>query len=162
MIAFARRTDWGTPPWLFQRLDREFRFTVDAAASPENAKCRRFWTLEEDGLAQDWTDEVVFCNPPYGAGVGRWVRKAAMGRGVAVLIVPTRTESRWWCEWALHASELRFVRGRVHFVYPGERRASDSRPVFSTTVLVFGTGGPCRVSTFPTPRLAAQGESLFP
>lgn len=67
--------DWETPPAFFDILDREFGFTVDACAAPHNAKCDRYWTREQDGLAQDWSGERVFCNPPYGRETGRSSRR---------------------------------------------------------------------------------------
>lgn len=153
----TRRTDWETPPWLFDMLHAEFAFTVDAASFHHNAKLDRHWTIREDGLSQDWARERVFCNPPYGKGIGAWLEKAA-GGGLSVLIVPTRTECHWWCDWATRASEIRFVRGRVHFTIDDARGGNHrgSRPVFATSVLVFGRGAPCRVSSFPTPRVAKR------
>lgn len=114
-----RRSDWATPPWLFALFDREFRFTVDACAHAGNFKMPRYWSIEQDGLAQDWSKERVWCNPPYGATIGAWVRKAAESGGLAVLLVPCRTETGWWHEWALRANEMRFARGRVHFTLDG-------------------------------------------
>ena len=82
MIPFGRhngerqrtKSEWTTPAALFDSLDRLFGFTLDACATPENAKCSRFYTREQDGLSQPW-DGIVWCNPPY-RGLGKWVRKA--------------------------------------------------------------------------------------
>lgn len=71
----SRETAWETPQELFDQLDREFEFELDVCALPENAKCGRFYTPEDDGLSQPWPG-VVWCNPPYGREVGRWVEKA--------------------------------------------------------------------------------------
>jgi hypothetical protein len=69
--------EWETPPELFAELDKEFHFTLDVAATAENALCERYYTKETDGLSQSWqTDGVVWCNPPYGRSVAKWVRKA--------------------------------------------------------------------------------------
>lgn len=57
---------WETPQKLFDELDAEFHFTLDAAASDENHKCARYFTQNDDGLRQNWEGETVFCNPPYG------------------------------------------------------------------------------------------------
>ena len=73
---FSSKTDlWATPKDFFDRLDAEFGFTLDACALPENAKCKAYYTPEQDGLAQPW-EGVVWCNPPYGRQIGQWVRKA--------------------------------------------------------------------------------------
>jgi phage N-6-adenine-methyltransferase len=137
------RNDWETPSWLFADLNQEFRFTTDAAASTENRLCSRFWTEADDGLAQSWAGENVFCNPPYGRQTGRWFEKAFWevrnhACPLAVLLVPANTETAWWHDFvASGAQEIRFVRGRVHFLLGG-RRVPNSRPVFSSAVLVFG------------------------
>lgn len=68
---------WGTPQELFRALDGEFHFGLDAAATADNAKCSRFFSPEEDGLTQSWdVGAGVFCNPPYGREIWRWVQKA--------------------------------------------------------------------------------------
>lgn len=73
---FSSRSDlWETPQDFFDELDREFHFTLDVCAIPENAKCEKFYSPEEDGLSQPWEGNV-WCNPPYGRGIGDWVAKA--------------------------------------------------------------------------------------
>lgn len=72
--------EWSTPPDLFAELDAEFHFDLDAASTDENALCERHYTKEDDGLAQPW-DGNVWCNPPYGREIGKWVRKAAESDG---------------------------------------------------------------------------------
>lgn len=149
-----RRDDWGTPAWLFEALDAELRFTVDACAHALNHKLPRYWDRLDDGLAQDWASERVWCNPPYGAGIGRWIRKAHESGGLAAVLVPVRSESTWWHRHVLEASELRFIEGRVHFDMPGRTR-SESRPVFASAVAIFGTGDGLVVSSMATPRVTA-------
>ena len=68
--------DWSTPQWLFDQLNAEFNFTIDVCASECNAKVQRFFTKEQDGLKQDWSGETVWCNPPYGRQIKRWIYKA--------------------------------------------------------------------------------------
>ena len=68
--------EWTTPKDLFDELNEEFHFTLDAASSHENALCEKHYTKEEDGLVQPWEGNV-FCNPPYGNEIGKWMRKAA-------------------------------------------------------------------------------------
>lgn len=113
--------EWATPQQFFDALDAEFGpFTVDVAANAWNAKCAAFFTEEQDGLQQIWTGRV-WCNPPYGPGIDKWVAKGweAVRDGhaqVAVLFVPARTDTRWWHDVVMaHASEVRFIRGRVKF-----------------------------------------------
>lgn len=108
--------DWATPQDVFDKLHAEFQFTVDAASSDENAKLPRHWTKQTDGLLQSWAGESVFCNPPYGRGIGEWCRKAAECKAdVAVLLIPARTDTKWWHEWVMPQAEIRFIRGRLKF-----------------------------------------------
>jgi phage N-6-adenine-methyltransferase len=92
--------DRRTPRSLFDHLHERFRFTVDAAASADNALLPRFWTKGADALRLDWTGERVWCNPPYSA-IPDWVTKAsteaAYGCPLVVMLLPAdRTEQPWW------------------------------------------------------------------
>ncbi len=117
MLGPAALTDWRTPPELFSRWQRQFAFTVDAAAEAENAMISRYWTPLDDGLAQPWICERVWCNPPYGRSlVLPWVRKAARREAdCAVLLLPVRPETAWWREFVAPHAIVRFLAGRVHF-----------------------------------------------
>lgn len=121
--------EWPTPQSFFDTLDREFNFTLDPCATIENAKCPLYFTKSIDGLAQDWGRHVVFCNPPYGRAILRWARKsceAAVQGALVVLLVPARTDTRWFHDWVYgKASEIRFVRGRLRF---GQSTASAPFP----------------------------------
>lgn len=107
---------WATPQDFFDKLNAEFGFTLDVCASPENAKCERYFTKADDGLTQLWTG-ICWMNPPYGREIGKWMRKAresnATGATV-VCLVPARTDTAWWHEYAMHG-EIRFIRGRLKF-----------------------------------------------
>jgi phage N-6-adenine-methyltransferase len=114
---FTSNTDmWETPQDFFNRINEEFHFTIDACAIPANAKCARFYSPEEDGLAQVW-DGMVWMNPPYGREIGEWVKKAcleALKGSVVVCLVPARTDTAWWHNWCM-LGEIRFIRGRLKF-----------------------------------------------
>lgn len=112
----ADKDEWETPQDLFEALDAEFGFTVDVCASETNAKCERFWTIDDDALARDWAGEVCWMNPPY-SQIEEWVAKARQtGRGgVVVCLVPSRTDVGWFWDHARHG-EVRFLRGRLAFV----------------------------------------------
>lgn len=109
--------EWETPQALFNELNEEFGFNLDACATNETAKCADYFTKEDDALSQIW-DGVVFVNPPYGRKIGRWVRKgyleAARGSTV-VMLLPSRTDTRWWHNWVMKADEIRFIKGRLRF-----------------------------------------------
>ena len=50
----SKKTEWETPQDFFDALDKEFSFTLDVCALPSNAKCRNYFTPEDDGLSRDW------------------------------------------------------------------------------------------------------------
>ena len=72
--------EWTTPRDLFDELDREFHFTLDVASTDENALCERHYTKDDDGLIRPWGGSV-WCNPPYGREITKWVRRAAETNG---------------------------------------------------------------------------------
>lgn len=119
-VHYSNATDeWATPPDLFASLNAEFGFTLDPCATPANAKCAKFFTKREDGLAQSWQGERVFMNPPYGSAIGAWVRKAfeeCRHGALVVCLIPSRTDTAYWHDYVMRASEVRFIRGRVKFV----------------------------------------------
>lgn len=79
-VLFTSKTGlWETPQEFFDKLNREFDFTLDACATPENAKCINFYSPEQDGLSMPWNGRV-WCNPPYGRQVGQWVKKSVYER----------------------------------------------------------------------------------
>ena len=111
------RQDWQTPSEVFDPLNAEFGFTIDAAASQENALLPRYWTEEDDSPNQPWGSERVWCNPPYGREQKRFIEKAAkMEADVAVLLIPARPDTAAWHNWIFPYAEVRFVRGRIKFV----------------------------------------------
>lgn len=121
-IAQSKTVEWATPQALFERLASIWRFTVDVAADAGNAKCARFYDEAADGLAQSWAGERVWCNPPYGRVIGRWVEKAASAvrddpTTVVVMLVPSRTDVAWFHDHCLHNSncDVEFLRGRLKF-----------------------------------------------
>jgi len=81
-IHFSSKSDnWATPQSFYDELNKEFNFTLDPCATKENAKCAKFYTMEDDGLSKSWDNEIVFCNPPYGRSIKHWVKKASESVG---------------------------------------------------------------------------------
>lgn len=114
-VMFSSRTDmWETPAAFFRALDAEFHFTVDVCAVPDNAKCKVFYTPEQDGLVQNWGG-CCWCNPPYGREIGKWVKKAAEAECTVVMLLPARTDTAWFHDYIYGHAEIRFVRGRLKF-----------------------------------------------
>lgn len=105
-----------TPDGLFRKLDAEFGFTLDAAASHVNAKCDRYFTVDDDGLGRDWGTERVWLNPPFGKGLREWARKAweaSRSGALVVMLVPSATDMDWWHDYILEADEIRFICGEI-------------------------------------------------
>jgi phage N-6-adenine-methyltransferase len=130
-VHYSSKTDiWETPQSFFDDLNREFHFETDVCALPENAKCDKFYTPDQDGLKQDWSG-VCWCNPPYGKGIEKWVEKAYKSNCTVVMLIPARTDTKWFHNWAYQKAEIRFIKGRVRF---GE--AKNPAP-FPSMILVY-------------------------
>lgn len=121
-LMFSSKTDeWETPIDVFEELNNEFHFTLDPCANESNHKCEKYYTKEQDGLLQDWTGETVFCNPPYGRKIGEWVKKCyehgKNGKGISVMLIPARTDTRWFHDYIYNKSNVivRFIKGRIKF-----------------------------------------------
>lgn len=118
-VHFSSVSDnWATPPDFFKKCEEEFGpFDLDVCASVDNAKCPRYFTQSDNGLAQDWTGRV-WMNPPYGRTIGEWMRKAYQsaqtGGATVVCLVPARTDTAWWHDYAMKGT-VRFIRGRLKF-----------------------------------------------
>ena len=148
MMAIARDVwassatdEWATPQDFFDRLNAEFRFTLDVCALPHSAKCADYFTPETDGLAQEWRG-VCWMNPPYGRAISRWMRKAfeaSLAGATVVCLVPARTDTAWWHDFAMRG-EIRYVRGRLKF-----GNAKNSAP-FPCAVVVFRPATVARVA----------------
>lgn len=141
---------WCTPKDFFQKLDEEFHFVLDAAATDRSAKCKLYFTPEIDALAQSWdVGGAVYCNPPYGRQIERWIRKAyeesRRCTHPIVLLIPARTDTSYFHDYIYGQAEIRFIRGRLKFtdesgqekdaapfpsmvvIYRGQRQEDDDR-----------------------------------
>ena len=119
-VMFSSKTDnWATPPDFFRELDKEFHFDLDPAADDTNHKCDKYFTVVEDGLSQEWGGHNVFCNPPYGREIGKWVEKAYQTNkesgDLVVMLLPARTDTKWFHDFIYKKAEIRFVKGRLKF-----------------------------------------------
>lgn len=119
-LMFSSKSDeWETPQDFYNELNKEFHFTLDPAATDENHKCNMYFTENEDGLKQSWQGHTVFCNPPYGRKIWQWVSKARdewkQGNATVVMLLPARTDTRWFHEWIYGQADIRFIKGRLKF-----------------------------------------------
>lgn len=136
-LSSSVRMDWATPRRLFEMLDQEFHFTLDVCATEDTAVCPEWFG--SGALDRPWVplvDGAVFCNPPYGKLIGKWIEKAyreSIGRkyGTVVLLIPARTDTSWWHDYCMKG-EIRFLRGRLNF--DDTRRA---RAPFPSAIVIF-------------------------
>jgi site-specific DNA-methyltransferase (adenine-specific) len=134
----SHSNEWVTPDALFQELNSEFGFTLDVAATIENRKTEKYYDKNQDGLLQSWdTDGAVWCNPPYGREIGKWVKKAyeESKHNVVVMLIPARTDTSYWHDYIFpYAKEIRYLRGRIKF--SGKKGAP-----FPSAVVIFNYKG---------------------
>lgn len=133
---FSSKTDqWSTPQNFFDELNKEFNFTLDPCADEFNHKCDKYFTEEQDGLKQSWQGETVFCNPPYGKAIKDWVKKCSdeskKPNTKVVMLIPARTDTRYFHEYIYNKAEIRFLKGRLKF---GD--STNSAP-FPSMVVIF-------------------------
>lgn len=143
---------WATPSDLYLALDAEFRFTLDPCPIDDAERI-----MENDGLARSWAGHRVFCNPPYGNGIGNWIGNwLAKGREAdcAVFLIPSRTDTRWWHQYVLTADEIRFVKGRLRF---GD--AKNSAP-FPSAIVIYRSAELRSEATPPNPPTRVPPDSL--
>lgn len=114
-VMFSSKTDlWETPQELFDKYNAIHHFETDVCALAENTKCNRYFTPEIDGLKQDWKG-VCWCNPPYGRHIGEWVKKAVESDAKVVMLLPARTDTKWFHEYCLPYGQIEFIKGRLKF-----------------------------------------------
>jgi phage N-6-adenine-methyltransferase len=135
-LMFSSKTDLhGTPQDFFDKLDAVFNFELDVCANKENAKCRFYFTEKDNGLLCQWTHfNSYWMNPPYGRGIGEWIKKAyesASSDRVIVCLLPARTDTKWFHEYCVKGA-VWFVKGRLKF---GD--AKNAAP-FPSMVVQFG------------------------
>ena len=115
----SKTNEWSTPQDFFDELDKEFNFTLDPCATSENAKCTKYFTVEDDGLKQDWSNDIVFMNPPYGRDIKYWIKKAyeeSLNGATVVCLIPSRTDTAYWHNYIFgKADDIRFIKGRLKF-----------------------------------------------
>lgn len=134
-VMFSSATgEWGTPQDFYEAVDKVCHFTLDVCATPQNAKCTRYFNIEDDGLVQIWSG-MCWQNPPYGRVIEKWVGKAhtesAKDGTSVVCLVPARTDTGWWHRHAIFSHRI-YIRGRLKF--GGQ---TNSAP-FPSALLVFG------------------------
>lgn len=114
---FSKKSDeWETPKWLFDLLNDEFQFVLDAAANGENRKCNAFYDKYLSALDHDWA-ESTYVNPPY-SKIGPFMKKAyeeSQKGATVVCLIPVRSDTRYWHDYVMKSQEIRFIKGRLKF-----------------------------------------------
>jgi phage N-6-adenine-methyltransferase len=137
LTMFSSKTgDWSTPQEFFDKLDWRFGpFDLDPCATPTNTKCPNFFTEAENGLSKSWEGFTCFVNPPYGRGIDEWIKKGyneARTEGTkVVMLIPARTDTKYWHQYVMRADEVYFVKGRLKF------GGSENGAPFPSAVIVF-------------------------
>ena len=112
--------EWETPKSFFDKLNEEFKFTLDPCATDENHTCDKYYTKKDDGLSKSWKGETVYVNPPYGRDINKWVEKCYRenfeNNITCVMLIPSRTDTRWFHKYIYNRAEIRFIAGRLKFV----------------------------------------------
>lgn len=122
----------------FAPLHERFKFTIDAAATPQNARLPRFWTINDNALDQSWSRERVWCNPPY-SNIEPWIERAwdewtlrfPSPELIVMLLPANRTEQGWWQRQIESGRDrggslsIEFLPGRMRFLRNG---ATDIKP----------------------------------
>lgn len=121
-VVFSRKSDeWETPQDLYDQLNAEFHFAMDAAASHENRKHPFYFPEKSNALEASWSGIVgtksIWLNPPY-SKIGPFMKKAyeeSLKGVVVVCLIPSRTDTRYWHDYVMNAAEIRFIKGRLKF-----------------------------------------------
>lgn len=151
-IAKPKVDDRATTPEVFDPLHARFAFTLDAAASPHNAKCPRYFSIDREGggLEASWAGERIWCNPPY-SSIEPWIVKAnaeAQAAELIVMLLPAnRTEQGWWQRRvepfrdgrSADGPRTEFIAGRLRFIAPdSDWIKPNERPPFGCVLLLWG------------------------
>lgn len=133
----SKSIEWETPQDFFDKVNAEFDFDLDVCSTDENAKCDRHFTEKDNGLIQNWGGYRVWCNPPYGKEMPKWIEKAYNERENAeciVMLIPARTDTRAFHSFIYHVAEIRFIKGRLKF-----GNSNQSAP-FPSMLVIFKKG----------------------
>ena len=134
----SKKMNWRTPQDFFDKLNKEFNFTLDPCADDKNHKCLDYFTEEENGLIHSWQGSTAFVNPPYGREIGKWVKKcyeeSLKPNTKVVMLIPSRTDTTYFHDYILGKAEIRFLKGRIKF-WDDDNKPQDPAPFPSMVVI---------------------------
>lgn len=140
----SNKQDWETPQKMFDELNEEFKFDLDAMANESNAKCMNYFSEETDSLKQDWSKfKSIFINPPYKSDIQTATIKKAYETSkehgnTIVLLIPARTDTARWHDYIFGKAEVRFIRGRLTFEVNGQPYKDPA--TFPSAVVIYRGG----------------------
>lgn len=134
-----QKDQWETPPAIFDKLNDEFHFTLDPCCTKKTAKCKKYFTPEDDGLSRPWKKEICFVNPPYSRGnIDVWIAKCLLEssrHATVVALLPVSTSADWFHYYIVGKAEVRFVNKRIKFL------GAPSTAPFSSMIVIWGRKG---------------------
>ena len=133
----SERQDWATPWDFFKKQESKYGpFDLDVCATPENSKCNKYFTPQDDALSLHWQGNC-WMNPPYGRKIAKWLEHAwretclLNNSSQVVCLIPARTDTSWWHDYVIkYAAQIEFIRGRIKF-----EGATENAPFPSAVVL---------------------------
>ncbi len=152
----SKQDKWQTPPAVFEKLNEEFNFTLDATAEPETALCDHYFTIDDDALTQDWGNQTVYCNPPYSQlkDFAKKAQEEAQKGATVVMLVPARTDTKAFHDYFSHG-EVRLIKGRLKFLMEGKEQ--DAAP-FPSMVCVMGKDREQKIGTTTQDTLTLESK----
>lgn len=135
----SQKDDWETPSDLFDDLNKKFKFDLDACANDSNHKLSNYYSEANSCLDNQWEGNV-FMNPPYGRGIYQFIQKAYEehlrdGKRFIVMLIPSRTDTKYWHNFIQDKAVVKFIRGRLKFEVGGQPK--DAAP-FPSCLVVYG------------------------
>lgn len=108
--------EWYTPRWVFTAAGLTFDLDVAAPENSDLRTCpaRRYFTVADNGLEQDW-EGTVWCNPPYSRATPWVERWAAHPDGL--ILLPAVTQS-YWLGQVMRAAQTFTLLGQLDFLLP--------------------------------------------
>lgn len=159
------KNSWGTDPMIFNAMNKEFNFSLDAAASDSNHLVENYLTKYDDSLSVDWSAcgyKSAWINPPYGKGlIKRFMAKCIEQKykGVtSVLLVPATLDAQWLPINSI--SEIRIITGgRLSFYHPITNKKVNGNTKGSMFVIFRPSNMPCSIRMVDRNELIELGTS---
>lgn len=119
LFGSSKTDEWETPNYVYNDLDKEFNFDMDACASDKNFKHPNYYSIFDNALLQDW-GKRVFCNPPYSKVSGflakAWLEIKKGNTDLVVFLLFSNTDTKWFHHYIYKKAEIRFIKGRLKFI----------------------------------------------